>query len=45
VSPDGERVYTADGLSDTMSVIDTRTRKVITTVKVGHQPWGVAVAP
>jgi len=45
ISPDGRTLYTADGLSDQMSVIDVRSRRVRATVKVGHQPWGVAVAP
>jgi len=45
VSPDGRMIYTADGLSNTMTAIDARTRKVIAAVRVGNQPWGVAVSP
>ena len=45
VSRDGRTVYTADGLSDAISVIDAQSRKVTATVKVGRQPWGVAVSP
>jgi YVTN family beta-propeller protein len=45
VSRDGRTLYTADGLSNAISVIDTRSRKVTGTVNVGRQPWGVAVSP
>jgi YVTN family beta-propeller protein len=36
-------VYTANGLSNDVSVIDTSTLSVIATVKAGQGPWGVAV--
>jgi YVTN family beta-propeller protein len=45
VSPDGTRVYVANGLDDTVSVIDTSTNTVTDTVTVGTNPYGVAVSP
>lgn len=45
LSPDGGTAYTANGLTDDMTVVDTRTMRVIATVRVGTRPWGVAVVP
>jgi YVTN family beta-propeller protein len=45
LSPDGRLAYTANGLTDDVSVVDTRTMRVTQTVKVGTRPWGVAVVP
>lgn len=38
-------VYTANGPSDDVSVIDPTTRTVIARIAVGSSPWGVVVAP
>ncbi len=43
VTPDGRRLYTVNGVSDDVSVIDTESRKVIATIPVGSRPWGIAV--
>lgn len=45
ISLDGARLYTANGPSDDVSIIDVASGKVKSRVKVGGQPWGVAVAP
>ena len=45
VSPDGSKVYVANHKSDAVSVIDTSTNNVTSTVNVGYGPWGVAVSP
>ncbi len=45
VSPDGSHVYVAAGPSGYMSVIDTTTNTVTTTIAVGPEPFGVAVSP
>ncbi len=45
LSPDGLRLYTANGLSDDVSVIDTRTLEVVGTIATGEGPWGIAVGP
>jgi YVTN family beta-propeller protein len=44
VSPDGKFVYTANGLSNDLSVVDAGTLRVVATIRVGQRPWGVAVA-
>ena len=45
VNPAGTRVYTANCADNTVSVIDTLTRRVIATVPVGPQPTAVDVDP
>lgn len=45
VSPDGTRVYLADDGNGTLSVIDTATNSLITTVELGGNPTGLAVSP
>jgi YVTN family beta-propeller protein len=42
---DGRRLYTANGGSDDVSVIDTRTRRVVATIRTGAGAWGVALPP
>ena len=41
----GPYAYIANYNSNTVSVIDTSTNTVTTTVNVGNKPWGVAVNP
>ena len=43
LSPDGSLLYTANGPSNDVSVVDTATMTVVTTISVGQSPWGVAV--
>jgi YVTN family beta-propeller protein len=45
VSPDGRKVYVANGGSGTVSVIDTATNAVTAEITVGVEPSGVAVSP
>jgi YVTN family beta-propeller protein len=45
ITPDNKKLYTANGLSNDVSVIDTATNKVITTIKAGDGPWGVVIKP
>jgi len=45
LSADGRHLYTADGPSDTVSVIDTATMRRSAAVQVGKKPWGVAAGP
>lgn len=44
LSPDGRWLYTANGLSNDLSVIDTRTLRVVGSIRVGERPWGIAHA-
>jgi YVTN family beta-propeller protein len=41
LSPDGTLLYTANGPSDDVSVVDLTTQTVIKKIKVGASPWGV----
>jgi len=43
LTPDGRKLYTANGLSNDVSVVDTSSNKVIATVKAGDGPWGIAL--
>jgi PQQ-dependent catabolism-associated beta-propeller protein len=45
LSPDESRLYTADGLDGSMSVIDLKTGKELAPVKLGGKPWGVVSVP
>jgi len=44
-SPDQKRLFTTNGISGDVSVIDLEKQKVIKSVKVGRLPWGVVVRP
>jgi YVTN family beta-propeller protein len=43
LTPDGKKLYVANGRSDNISVIDTVTRQVVQTIAVGKLPWGVVI--
>jgi YVTN family beta-propeller protein len=45
VSPDGGRVYVANGRGGTVSIIDATSNAVVSTVPVGQRPWGIALTP
>lgn len=45
VSPDGKRVYVANGADNTVSVINTASNSVIATIRVGAGPAFLSVAP
>jgi PQQ-dependent catabolism-associated beta-propeller protein len=45
LSPDESRIYTADGLDGTMSVIDLKSGQMLPAVKLGGKPWGVVSVP
>ena len=44
-SGDGKRLYTTNGVSNDMSVIDTEALRVTRSVPLGQLPWGIVVAP
>jgi YVTN family beta-propeller protein len=44
-NPDQSRVYTTNGVSNDVSVIDVASLKVIKSVPVGQAPWGVVSRP
>lgn len=45
LSPDEKRLYTANGLSGDMSVIDLVANKPAGTIILGGKPWGIVAAP
>ena len=45
LSPDDSKLYTANGATNDISVVDVKARKELKRVKVGDGPWGVAIIP
>lgn len=45
LSPDEKRLYTTNGVSNDMSILDMERGRVIKSVAVGGAPWGVIVKP
>ena len=45
VSNDGTRLYTANGTSDDVSIVDLLAGRVTAKVRAGSLPWGIAVSP
>ena len=43
LSPDEKLLFTANGPSNDVSIVDLNTKSVIKKVKVGDRPWGVVV--
>ena len=43
ITPDGRYLYTANGPSNDVSVVDTETNQVVGTIPAGERPWGVAI--
>ena len=43
LTPDGARLYVANGRSSNVSVIDTASFKKLLDVGVGELPWGVSI--
>ena len=45
LSPDGARLYSANGASDDVSVVDTAAAKEVARIAVGKKPYGVLYVP
>ena len=43
LTPDGRKLYAANGPSNDVTVVDAQGLSVIRTVPVGKLPWGVAI--
>jgi len=43
LDPSGSKLYTANGASNDVSVVDVKSRKELRRIKVGDGPWGIAV--
>jgi PQQ-dependent catabolism-associated beta-propeller protein len=44
-SPDQKRLYTTNGISNDISIIDVDNQKVTKSIGVGRYPWGVVAKP
>jgi YVTN family beta-propeller protein len=44
LDPSGTKLYTANGASNDVSVVDVKSRKELRRIKVGDGPWGIAIA-
>ncbi|MEL7166295.1 MAG: hypothetical protein AAGL96_12565, partial [Pseudomonadota bacterium] len=44
-SPDGSQLFTTNGVSGDVTVIDVAKREAIKSIKVGRFPWGAAFRP
>jgi PQQ-dependent catabolism-associated beta-propeller protein len=45
LSPDGKRLWTANGNSGDVTLVDLERNQPLRSIAVGHAPWGVLVAP
>jgi YVTN family beta-propeller protein len=45
LDPSGTKIYTANGASNDVSVVDVKSRTELRRIKVGDGPWGVASVP
>jgi YVTN family beta-propeller protein len=45
LSPDRSRLFTTNGVSGDVTVIDVASLEPIKTIKVGRFPWGAAARP
>jgi len=45
LTADEGKLYAGNGLSNDVSVIDTRSRRVVRTIRAGDGPWGVVIGP
>jgi len=45
LSHDGKLLYSANGSSNDVTIVDTATLQVVSKVPVGKSPWGVVLAP
>jgi YVTN family beta-propeller protein len=43
-TPDEKYLLTTNGVSNDVSIIDVAALKVINTVQVGQQPWGITIS-
>ena len=43
ITPDGSKLYVANGRSNSVSVIDTASARKLADIAVGELPWGVVI--
>ncbi|MDE2114072.1 MAG: hypothetical protein KGJ29_04320, partial [Hyphomicrobiales bacterium] len=42
-TPDGKQLWTTNGVSNDVSIIDVASLRVTKSIPVGPQPWGVVI--
>jgi YVTN family beta-propeller protein len=45
LTPSADRLFVSNGRGNSVSAIDTRTNKVLTTIPTGSRTWGIAITP
>ncbi len=45
VASGGRKIYVSNGRAGTVSVLDGHTYELLSTIKVGMRPWGIALSP
>jgi len=45
LTPNKRLLFTANGPSNDVSIVDTDTLKVVKKIPVGRSPWGVVIGP
>ncbi|HEV2715052.1 MAG TPA: hypothetical protein VGU64_07270, partial [Terriglobales bacterium] len=43
LDPSGTKLYTANGASNDVSIVDLKSRKELRRIKAGDGPWGIAI--
>ncbi|MDX2258527.1 MAG: hypothetical protein NW205_06375, partial [Hyphomicrobiaceae bacterium] len=43
--PEEDMLFTTNGVSNDVTVIDVKQRKAVKSITVGRYPWGAAVRP
>jgi YVTN family beta-propeller protein len=45
LSPDGKTLFTANGSSNDVTVVDAASMQLVSRIPVGDSPWGLVVLP
>jgi YVTN family beta-propeller protein len=45
LTPEEDKLYTTNGVSGDVTMVDVAGRKAVKTIKVGRYPWGIAILP
>jgi YVTN family beta-propeller protein len=43
LSPDGKFLFSANGPSNDVSIVDLKANKEVSRIKAGSSPWGIAI--
>jgi len=45
LDPNASKLCIANGAANDVSIVDVKSRKELRRVKLGDDPWGIAIAP